>query len=171
MMRAIIRVGDTTSHGGTVIEGFPTMTVYGRSAAGLGHHVMCPKCGGTYSIVECAPNMTHHGVGVALEGMRTACGAVVIASQHTANAELTGGQGASSGATSNGSSSLTSTNTSGYGNPSELVRRIDRLVRRRLNHFPARVVGGNLIVTHDAIAIFAVIQKRPKLCGGDKESP
>ena len=33
--RPIIRVGDKTTHGGTVMEGFSSYTIDGRAAAGL----------------------------------------------------------------------------------------------------------------------------------------
>lgn len=42
--RPIIRVGDKTTHGGTVLEGFSSYDIDGRAAAGLGHKVGCPKC-------------------------------------------------------------------------------------------------------------------------------
>ncbi|MGW9064553.1 PAAR domain-containing protein [Achromobacter animicus] len=38
--RPIIRVGDKTTHGGTVLEGFSSYDIDGRAAAGLGHKAM-----------------------------------------------------------------------------------------------------------------------------------
>lgn len=35
MANAIIRKGDLTSHGGTVLEGFATLNVLGKNAAGV----------------------------------------------------------------------------------------------------------------------------------------
>lgn len=49
--RPIIRVGDKTTHGGTVLEGFPSYAIDGRAAAGIGHKVDCPKCNGIFPIV------------------------------------------------------------------------------------------------------------------------
>jgi len=84
MGKAIIRQGDKTSHGGTVKEGFPHTSLYGKPIAGLGHLVSCPLCKGDFPIIEGASNHFFSEVGTAVEGMRTACGAVLIASQHTA---------------------------------------------------------------------------------------
>lgn len=47
--------------------------------AGIGNMVMCPKCGGPFPIIEGADNYEVNGVKVALRGMKTACGAVLIA--------------------------------------------------------------------------------------------
>ncbi|MEN5343450.1 PAAR domain-containing protein [Achromobacter mucicolens] len=83
--RPIIRVGDKTTHGGTVIEGFSSYSIDGRAAAGLGHNVECPTCNGIYPIVEGVSSFTIDGGYVAIEGMRTACGATLIASQNIAS--------------------------------------------------------------------------------------
>ncbi len=98
MGKAIIREGDTTSHGGTVLEAFPTLTVYGKNAAGVGHQVSCPKCKGSFPIVQGASNYTFMGKNVAVESMQTACGAVLIASQGQATVDNTPGGTISMGA-------------------------------------------------------------------------
>lgn len=85
--RPIICVGDTTTHGGTVLEGFANFEVYGRLASGKGHKVRCPRCKGIFVIIEGAENRTVGGVPLALEGMLTSCGATLIASQRAATAE------------------------------------------------------------------------------------
>lgn len=79
--RPIIRVGDKTTHGGTVLEGFSSYNIDGRAAAGLGHKVDCPKCKGVFPIIEGVPSFAVGDSLVALEGMKTACGAALIASQ------------------------------------------------------------------------------------------
>ncbi|MBM2886496.1 PAAR domain-containing protein [Chromobacterium phragmitis] len=94
MGKAIIREGDSTSHGGTVLEAFPTLTVYGKNAAGVGHQVSCPKCKGNFPIVAGAANYTFMGKNVAVDGMQTACGAVLIASQGQATVDNTPGAAA-----------------------------------------------------------------------------
>ncbi|WP_233827629.1 PAAR domain-containing protein [Paraburkholderia sp. ZP32-5] len=94
--RAKIRVGDKTSHGGTVIEGFPEMQCYGKPIAGLGHAVTCPKCSGHHQIVEGVASFSFKGTPIALEGMKTSCGAVLIASQHLDLVELVSGGSPSS---------------------------------------------------------------------------
>ena len=80
--RAVARQGDKTSHGGTITGGFPELMVYGRPAAGIGHVGFCPKCGVIFQIVAGAATVTVFGRALALEGMKTSCGAVLIASQN-----------------------------------------------------------------------------------------
>jgi uncharacterized Zn-binding protein involved in type VI secretion len=82
MSRPIIVLGDTTSHGGTVIE------ASGQSASGevriarVGDMVKCPKRDhGTCPIVTGDPTFIVDGKPVARDGDQTACGAVLIASQ------------------------------------------------------------------------------------------
>ncbi|MDH0091216.1 polymorphic toxin type 44 domain-containing protein [Achromobacter mucicolens] len=82
--RPIIRVGDSTSHGGTVVEGFPFYNLFGQPAAGLGHMVFCPQCKGTFPIVEGVSSFSIDEGFVAIEGMKTSCGATLIASQRFA---------------------------------------------------------------------------------------
>jgi uncharacterized Zn-binding protein involved in type VI secretion len=86
--RPIIRKGDSTSHGGTVLEGFDQFSINGIPAAGLGHKVSCPRCRpGLFTIVEGCAGSDYHGVQVSLQGMRTSCGATLIATQSTATLE------------------------------------------------------------------------------------
>lgn len=87
--KPIVRLGDRTSHGGTVIEAHQTVIVHGKPVAGVGHKVECPKCSGTPVIVDSSPCATFMGVHVAVDGMKTSCGATLIASQQTALVELT----------------------------------------------------------------------------------
>ena len=83
--RALILVGDSTSHGGVVLEGADTDTLNGRAIACVGHRVSCPKCKGDFPILP--DGSGGHvlpwigGLNVAVEGMQTACGATLIASQ------------------------------------------------------------------------------------------
>ena len=98
MGKAIIREGDSTSHGGTVLEAFSKFSVYGKNASGIGHQVYCPKCKGSFPIVAGAANYTFMGKNVAVEGMQTACGAVLIASKGQATVDNTPGGTASQGA-------------------------------------------------------------------------
>jgi len=78
--RAIIRLGDKTSHDGTVLEGHEYLTVLGKPVAGVGHHVSCPRCSGNPVIIEGAMVVTMLGVPIAVEGMKTSCGATLISS-------------------------------------------------------------------------------------------
>jgi len=83
MAGEIIRMGDSTSHGGKVLEGSQTDLCHGKPIAFIGHKVSCPKCRGTPTIVEGVQTTTIFGKGVALAGMKTSCGATLIASQFT----------------------------------------------------------------------------------------
>lgn len=81
MALSVIRKGDRTSHGGVVVTGDETVIIFGQPMARIGDKVSCPKCSGNHTIVEGA-----HGVSsdrqTALEGMKTSCGATLIASQN-----------------------------------------------------------------------------------------
>lgn len=87
----MIRQGDTTTHGGTVLEGFPVYVVEGRPVAGLGHKVACPLCKGVFPIVEGNPTHRFNDIPLAYAGMKTACGASLVPSQgSTQHANITG---------------------------------------------------------------------------------
>ncbi len=77
--RAVICKGDPTTHGGRVLEGSGTATVNGRPIALKGYMTFCPLCNGNFPIVEGAEHHTFSGEGTAVEGMKTSCGAVLIA--------------------------------------------------------------------------------------------
>lgn len=79
-MKDIIRLGDTTTHGGVVLEAFSRTDLNGKPIAGVGHKVSCPLCKGIFPIVEGSATDSVDGIAVALDGMKTACGAVLIAS-------------------------------------------------------------------------------------------
>lgn len=79
MMRAVICKGDPTSHGGKVIEGNETATFEGRPISNKGHMTYCPQCKGTFAIVEGVEFHSFFGEGTAVDGMKTACGAKLIA--------------------------------------------------------------------------------------------
>lgn len=78
-MRAVICKDDPTSHGGKVLEGNEHATTGGRPIAQQGHMTHCPKCKGDFAIVEGLGFHTYAGLGTAVEGMKTACGAELIA--------------------------------------------------------------------------------------------
>lgn len=83
MAREIIRQGDKTSHGGTVLEGSLADVCMGQPIAYVGHKVQCPRCHGVFPIVEGVLTSTFYGKGVAVAGMKTACGAALLPSQFT----------------------------------------------------------------------------------------
>ncbi|WP_186271491.1 PAAR domain-containing protein [Burkholderia gladioli] len=89
-MSAFIREGDTTDHGGRVLDCSQAQLIDGKPVARLGDMVFCPMCDGVYPIVHILPRgMDMDGKPPAFEGDRTACGARLIASQASATAEPT----------------------------------------------------------------------------------
>lgn len=78
-MRAVICKDDPTSHGGVVVEGNMLATVKGRQVAQKGHMTRCPRCKGSFPIIEGLSFHSFAGVGTVVEGMKTACGAILIA--------------------------------------------------------------------------------------------
>jgi uncharacterized Zn-binding protein involved in type VI secretion len=80
--RPIVRQGDRTTHGGTVLTGDPTFILLGRQVARVGDSVSCPRCKRTSRIVTGAPTM-FDGQLVARQDDLTDCGAKLIASQFT----------------------------------------------------------------------------------------
>ncbi|ORF41206.1 PAAR domain-containing protein [Snodgrassella alvi] len=87
MSRAIICKGDTTTHGGVVLEGDPIAKIEGRPVARKGDKVSCPKCSGTHYIVEGDPKLTVKGRLMVLESMKTSCGARLLSKQSLAKCE------------------------------------------------------------------------------------
>jgi uncharacterized Zn-binding protein involved in type VI secretion len=81
--RAIVRYGDRTTHGGTVVSADPTYSIHGKNVARVGDKVDCPRCGGTFAIVTGAPTASS-GQQIARQDDTTSCGARLIASQGTA---------------------------------------------------------------------------------------
>jgi uncharacterized Zn-binding protein involved in type VI secretion len=79
-MKDIIRLGDLTTHGGVVLQAFTNTELNGKPIAGVGHNVSCPLCKGIFPIVEGSSVYTVNGTAIALNGMKTACGAGLIAS-------------------------------------------------------------------------------------------
>ncbi|MFM0229732.1 PAAR domain-containing protein [Paraburkholderia sediminicola] len=76
--RPMARLGDTTDHGGKVIDAASDLKHMGIRVALDGHGVECPKCGGVFPIVATAKRK-HRGIRVAYIGDRTGCGATLIA--------------------------------------------------------------------------------------------
>ena len=83
MGRPFIVLGDSTSHGGTVIEASGMTDTHGKRIARVGDKVTCPKKGHgrTTVIATGAPTMLIDGQPAARHGDKTACGATLIASQ------------------------------------------------------------------------------------------
>ena len=98
MSGEIIRKGDSTSHGGTVVEGSLTDISHGKPIAYIGRKVFCPKCSGMFPIIEGVMVMIFYGKGVAVAGMKTSCGATLIPTQFTDTVEIGAGIAAARGA-------------------------------------------------------------------------
>jgi len=90
--RAVICVGDPTTHGGKVLEGDPRASVKGRAIARKGHQTWCPQCKGNFPIREGTSFASFFGSEAALEGMSTACGAKLIATTTRGFMEVDDGQ-------------------------------------------------------------------------------
>ena len=87
MAGEIIRLGDPTSHGGRVLEGSQLDICHGKPISYIGHQTWCPLCKGHFAIIEGSMLASFYGKGVALAGMKTACGATLIATQFTDTVE------------------------------------------------------------------------------------
>lgn len=83
MGKPFIVVGDSTSHGGTVIEGSPQSGTQGKRIARVGDKVTCPQRGhgGTTVIATGDPTCMIDGKPAARHGDVTACGATLISGQ------------------------------------------------------------------------------------------
>ncbi|MGV8916590.1 MAG: PAAR domain-containing protein [Pseudomonas sp.] len=79
-MKDIIRLGDSTSHGGVILEAFSQADLNGKPISGVGHKVSCPLCKGVFPIAEGNSTYTVGGIAVALDDMKIPCGAALIAS-------------------------------------------------------------------------------------------
>jgi uncharacterized Zn-binding protein involved in type VI secretion len=78
--RPIIRIGDKTDHGGTVLAASSGTVVMGKPAALQGDMTHCPKCKGDFSIQPDGAGARHQGKPYAYEDDVTACGAKLISS-------------------------------------------------------------------------------------------
>jgi uncharacterized Zn-binding protein involved in type VI secretion len=79
--RGIARVGDKTSHGGTIVSGASTVLIAGKPAARIGDSHSCPiPRHGTTVIIPSGPVSTLliAGQPVARMGDQTGCGATIV---------------------------------------------------------------------------------------------
>nr|WP_315219350.1 PAAR domain-containing protein [uncultured Duganella sp.] len=82
----IVRLGDVTSHGGSVVSASPTHRIGGLGIARMGDQVSCPIPGhGVNIILEGATTYLIAGRMVALQGHKCACGCALISSLATAS--------------------------------------------------------------------------------------
>ena len=98
-MRRVIRLGDPTSHGGTVVSAAGNYSIMGKNVARVGDTCTCPKRGhNNCTIAEGDPNWTIDGRAVALEGHKTTCGAVLISTCAEVGRSYAGDGGAANSA-------------------------------------------------------------------------
>lgn len=91
MGKALIRLGDKTTHGGKVITASQFTYSMGKRVARVGDLVKCPKKRhGVNPIITGDHTLIVDGKPVARHGDKTACGCSLIASQHNTT---TGGAG------------------------------------------------------------------------------
>ena len=76
----VVRLGDSTSHGGKVISATETFKALGKEVALDGDMTFCPQCKGRFPIKVAKSDRHHHGKAVAYDGDVTACGAKLISS-------------------------------------------------------------------------------------------
>lgn len=103
-MKALIVIGDKTSHGGTVITCSQFSFTDGKGWARIGDMVSCPRCKGVFPIVEGDTGFRDRGHAVAYHGCKTACGATLISSQMLSFTAPV--NGAATGTVSHGASAL-----------------------------------------------------------------
>lgn len=97
-MKRVIRLGDPTSHGGTVVSASSSVIINGKPVARVGDSVTCPIPGhGVVTIVERDSAWLDDGRPIALEGHKTSCGASLISTLPTLHrAPLGSGSGGAS---------------------------------------------------------------------------
>lgn len=78
--RGVIRAGDKTDHGGTVLAATSGTIVMGKPAALKGDPTICPKCKGTFPIEPDGDGAKHQSKPYAYQDDVTACGAKLISS-------------------------------------------------------------------------------------------
>lgn len=80
-MPNLIRLGDSTDHGGQVISASSTLRYDGRFVARKGDQVSCPKHNLRPNLIIEGDELTmDHGVPVARHGYRAMCGCRLISS-------------------------------------------------------------------------------------------
>ena len=88
-MALIARLGDSSSHGGTIITCAAVTTTEGILTARVGDLHSCPIPGhGITSILNGSGNFKTEGKITAVSGSSTGCGATIIAGSSVSNAPL-----------------------------------------------------------------------------------
>jgi len=83
-MNGVIRLGDSTSHGGKVIAASSLAFVHGIAVARQGDACICPIKGHSSCVIaQGDPLVLEEGKPVAFDGHKTSCGATLISSVQT----------------------------------------------------------------------------------------
>ncbi|MFH7926946.1 PAAR domain-containing protein [Enterobacter roggenkampii] len=91
MNQRFILVGDTTTHGGTIVQGIYTHTVDRVPMVVTGHKFTCPQCGKEATLIG-SSHVTVNGQRRVLQGDKTTCGAIVM-SRYKSSVSETGAKG------------------------------------------------------------------------------
>ncbi|MWP47365.1 PAAR domain-containing protein [Gilliamella sp. Pas-s27] len=79
MVRNVVRLGDPTTHGGSVISASSMTIIEGKPVALIGDLVSCPKQGhGVNKIIEGAETIFFDGKAVVIDQCLCECGCKVI---------------------------------------------------------------------------------------------
>ncbi|WP_085247100.1 PAAR domain-containing protein [Gilliamella mensalis] len=80
MGKSVVRLGDPTTHGGSVISASSTTIIEGKPVALIGDLVSCPKKGhGINKIIEGAKTCLSDGKAVVIDQCLCECGCKVLA--------------------------------------------------------------------------------------------
>ena len=133
MKKRVIRLGDPTTHGGTVVSATAGYIMFDKEVAALGDKATCPIPGhGTVVIVEGDPTWTVNGKNVALEGHKCSCGCSLISTLPNVERSYEGMGTASFGAIASGAIIAEASKLTGYPQrhpdedvPDEQIRAVD----------------------------------------------
>lgn len=86
IMPQVARIGDLISHGGSIIEGSPTVNANSIPVARLGDAVTC-NLHGAQTITSASPTVSADGIAVARLGDSVSCGAVISSASPNVSAD------------------------------------------------------------------------------------
>jgi uncharacterized Zn-binding protein involved in type VI secretion len=85
-MPAVARLGDASSHGGTIISASGNLTADGKGVARAGDQHSCPISGHGITALSSSSTVTNGGKSVVRVGDTAACGAVINSGSPTVSA-------------------------------------------------------------------------------------
>lgn len=84
-MANIARLGDTSSHGGTIISASSTVTADGKGIARTGDSHQCPIRGHGTTPLTGSSSATANGAAIVLVGDTAGCGATITSGSSTSH--------------------------------------------------------------------------------------